>query len=64
MAADFQPGEWVRKVRGHRFYGSVVSVGETRGGNVKVTVQHFPDGWVFHFRGDELEPAEPPSSGS
>lgn len=58
----FTPGQWVRKTRHHRFYGRVISSGFDDIGVEHVTVQHWPDRWVFHFRADLLEESGPPDT--
>ena len=50
----FRPGDYVHKRTHHRFQGHVISVGENTAGQEIVTVQHYPEEWIFHFRSAQL----------
>jgi len=54
----FKPGDYVHKKSRHRFQGYVIAVGTTKSGDEIVTVEHYPEEWVFHFRSDQLRMAK------
>lgn len=57
--ASFRPGDFVHKRDRHLFQGWVISVGRNSSGQEIVTVEHWPEEWIFHFRAEQLRPAEP-----
>ena len=50
---EFKPGDYVHKMDHHQFQGYVISSGMD-GDTEIVTVQHYPEKWIFHFRGNQL----------
>lgn len=59
IAHTFKPGDFVHKRNRHLFQGWVISVGRNSGGHEIVTVEHWPEEWIFHFRAEQLKQAEP-----
>lgn len=55
----FKPGEFVHKRDRHLFQGFVISAGRNSSGQEIVTVEHWPEEWIFHFRAEQLRLAEP-----
>jgi hypothetical protein len=49
-----EPGDYVHKRNRHKFQGYVISVGVDRDDQTICTVQHWPEGWIFHFREEQL----------
>lgn len=55
----FKAGDFVHKRYRHLFQGWVISVGRNSSGTEIVTVEHWPEEWIFHFRAEQLTKAEP-----
>ena len=53
----FSDGDFVHKVSHHRFQGYIISKGYCCDDNNIITVQHWPEKWIFHFRADQLDHA-------
>lgn len=54
----FKPGDFVHKIDRHRFQGRVISSGIDSSGTEVVTVEHWPERWIFHFRSSQIELAK------
>lgn len=56
---ELRPGDFVHKRDRHLFQGWIISVGRNSSNQTIVTVEHWPEEWIFHFRAEQLKHAEP-----